>query len=154
MFEDHVKREFVADTPDKLWVTDITQHRTSEGWIYCAAVKEISDMLGEVRITRRGWQSGRSVGAQPHAADIAILTPAEVRQIPERHALVVAENGRPIIAHLHRVIDGKSGAALLEAQRRTRSIVEGHRHSQLSASSRATAAVVEAKRQGLTGWTR
>lgn len=29
---------FVADGPDRLWVTDITQHRTSEGWVYCAVV--------------------------------------------------------------------------------------------------------------------
>ena len=41
VFEDHVKREFVADVPDKLWVMDITQHRTSEGWVYCAAVIDV-----------------------------------------------------------------------------------------------------------------
>jgi len=38
VFEDHVKREFVANAPDKLWVMDITQHRTGEGWVYLAAV--------------------------------------------------------------------------------------------------------------------
>jgi transposase InsO family protein len=31
VFEDHVKGEFVADGPGKLWVTDITQHRTAKG---------------------------------------------------------------------------------------------------------------------------
>lgn len=41
VFEDHVKRHFVADQPDKLWVTDITQHRTGEGWVYCAAVIDV-----------------------------------------------------------------------------------------------------------------
>jgi putative transposase len=41
VFEDHVQRKFVADGPDKLWVTDITQHRTSEGWLYCAAVIDV-----------------------------------------------------------------------------------------------------------------
>jgi len=41
VFEDHVQRRFVADQPDKLWVTDITQHRTSEGWVYCAAVIDV-----------------------------------------------------------------------------------------------------------------
>ncbi|EFQ83224.1 integrase core domain protein [Aeromicrobium marinum DSM 15272] len=41
VFEDHVRREFVADAPDKLWVTDITQHRTVEGWVYCAAVIDV-----------------------------------------------------------------------------------------------------------------
>lgn len=41
VFEDHVKRAFVADVPDKLWVMDITQHRTGEGWVYCAAVIDV-----------------------------------------------------------------------------------------------------------------
>jgi transposase InsO family protein len=41
VFEDQVKRVFAADAPDKLWVTDITQHRTSEGWVYCAAVIDV-----------------------------------------------------------------------------------------------------------------
>ncbi len=27
--------------PDQLWVTDITQHRTGEGWVYCAAVIDV-----------------------------------------------------------------------------------------------------------------
>ncbi len=36
-----MKRVFVADAPDKLWVTDITQHRTGEGWLYCAAVVDV-----------------------------------------------------------------------------------------------------------------
>ncbi|WIB64028.1 IS3 family transposase [Curtobacterium sp. MCBD17_040] len=41
VFEDRVKRVFAADAPDKLWVTDITQHRTGEGWVYCAAVIDV-----------------------------------------------------------------------------------------------------------------
>nr|WP_275578281.1 IS3 family transposase [Yimella sp. NH-Cas1] len=41
VFEDHVQRKFVADAPNRLWVTDITQHRTSEGWVYCAAVIDV-----------------------------------------------------------------------------------------------------------------
>jgi putative transposase len=41
VFEDQVKRVFTADAPDKLWVTDITQHRTSEGWVYCACVIDV-----------------------------------------------------------------------------------------------------------------
>jgi transposase InsO family protein len=35
--EDLVRR-FHRLHPDELWVTDITQHRTREGWGYCAAV--------------------------------------------------------------------------------------------------------------------
>lgn len=41
VFEDHVKRVFAADAPDKLWVTDITQPRTGEGWVYLAAVIDV-----------------------------------------------------------------------------------------------------------------
>jgi putative transposase len=41
VFEDQVKRVFAADAPDKLWVTDITQHRTGEGWVYCACVVDV-----------------------------------------------------------------------------------------------------------------
>lgn len=38
---DHVQRIFRADGPDRLWVTDITQHRTSGGWVYCAVVLDV-----------------------------------------------------------------------------------------------------------------
>jgi len=36
--DDLVKRQFRPDRPDRLWVQDITQHRTSEGWVYMAVV--------------------------------------------------------------------------------------------------------------------
>ena len=38
---DLVNRRFVAERPDALWVTDITQHRTSQGWVYCAVVLDV-----------------------------------------------------------------------------------------------------------------
>jgi putative transposase len=38
---DGVQRRFHADRPDKLWCTDITQHRTSEGWVYSAVVLDV-----------------------------------------------------------------------------------------------------------------
>ena len=36
--EDLVKRNFTAAWPDALWLTDITEHPTGEGRLYCAAV--------------------------------------------------------------------------------------------------------------------
>jgi type IV secretion system protein VirD4 len=78
--------------------------------------QEISDLLGPVRVTRTSWQMGRGGGRTAAGEDIPILTGAEVRQMPERHALVVAENGRPIVAHLHRSIDGAAGRRLLDQQ--------------------------------------
>ncbi len=35
---DLVDRDFVVDGPDELWCTDITEHPTLEGKVYCAAV--------------------------------------------------------------------------------------------------------------------
>jgi type IV secretion system protein VirD4 len=49
-----------------------------------------------------------------------ILRPEEIRQLPERHALVVAENTRPILAKLTRCIDGKPGRQLLDQQKAAR----------------------------------
>jgi putative transposase len=39
--DDLVNRKFHRLRPNELWVTDITQHRTREGWIYCAAVLDV-----------------------------------------------------------------------------------------------------------------
>ena len=36
--EDLVKRRFTADGPDRVWFACLTQHRASDGWIYCCAV--------------------------------------------------------------------------------------------------------------------
>jgi putative transposase len=36
--DDLVHRQFRPDGPDRLWVQDVTQHRSSEGWVYLAVV--------------------------------------------------------------------------------------------------------------------
>jgi len=36
--DDLVHRQFRPTAPDRLWVQDITQHRTGEGWVYLAVV--------------------------------------------------------------------------------------------------------------------
>ena len=41
MHDDLVRRRFVADAPDRLWLTDITEHPTREGKVYCAAVLDV-----------------------------------------------------------------------------------------------------------------
>ncbi|MEI2809556.1 MAG: IS3 family transposase [Nocardioides sp.] len=35
--DDLVQRRFVADAPDRLWCTDVTEHPTGEGKVYCCA---------------------------------------------------------------------------------------------------------------------
>jgi transposase InsO family protein len=39
--EDLVQRNFVAERPNALWLTDITEHRTREGTVYCCCVLDI-----------------------------------------------------------------------------------------------------------------
>lgn len=42
MFDDHVQRVFRADAPNRLWLTDITEHRTTTGGkLYCCAIKDV-----------------------------------------------------------------------------------------------------------------
>ena len=113
--------------------------------------QEISDLLGPVRVSRTGWHTGRMGGRQVSAEDIPILTGAEIRQLPERHALILAENGKPIIAALNRCIDGKPGRRLLADQSRLRHRADADRRAVVGAEARATAALVEARRRGLAG---
>ena len=39
--EDLVRRRFVVEGPDRIWCTDITEHPTSEGKVYCCAVLDV-----------------------------------------------------------------------------------------------------------------
>ena len=41
VFDDHVQRVFRADAPNRLWLADITEHWTSEGKLYCCAIKDV-----------------------------------------------------------------------------------------------------------------
>lgn len=67
---------------------------------------------GKVRVGRRTGQTGAIAGRTFSGDDIAILRPEETGQLKERQALVLADNGKPIIAHLARCIDGKAGRRL------------------------------------------
>lgn len=82
--------------------------------------REISDLVGTVRVARTTWQTGGRGGRSTSGEDMPILRPEEIRQLPERHALVVAENTRPILAKLARCIDGKPGRQLLVQQKAAR----------------------------------
>ena len=39
--DDLVKRDFSADRPNAVWLTDITEHPTGEGKVYCCAIKDV-----------------------------------------------------------------------------------------------------------------
>ena len=40
--DDHLRRDFTADGPNRKWVTDITEHPTAtQGKVYCCAIKDL-----------------------------------------------------------------------------------------------------------------
>lgn len=39
--DDRVRRNFTAEGPNRLWLADITEHRTDEGKLYMCAIKEV-----------------------------------------------------------------------------------------------------------------
>ncbi|MGC3994746.1 MAG: TraM recognition domain-containing protein [Propionicimonas sp.] len=111
--------------------------------------KEVSDLVGTTRVARTSWHLGGRGGGTASGEDMVILRPEEVRQLPERHALIVAENTRPIIARLHRCIDGKPGQALLAQQADTRQRLTARRTLQPSDEARAIAAIAAARNRAL-----
>lgn len=112
--------------------------------------QEISDLLGTVRVGRVTHQAGgtNGDGRSYSGDDIPIMRPEEVRQLPERQALVIAENGKPIIANLHRCVEGKAGARLLADQRTLREQLTSDRRMVVTPDARAAAALAEARRLG------
>jgi putative transposase len=48
---DLVNREFAVYAPNRLWVTDITEHPTEEGTLYCAATPAKTSTLSPWRST-------------------------------------------------------------------------------------------------------
>jgi type IV secretion system protein VirD4 len=79
-----------------------------------AFYKEISDLVGTVRVTRTSYNRHRGGwGSSRYGDDVPVLRPEEIRQLPDHHALVVAGTARPLIARLTRCVDGKAGRELL-----------------------------------------
>jgi type IV secretion system protein VirD4 len=111
--------------------------------------QEVSDLVGQVRVTRRTWQTGAMAGRTISGDDIAILRPEEIRQLKERHALVLAENGKPIIARLARCIDGKAGRRIVADQKQLRVRLTERRVGVPAPEDRAKAALAEARHRGI-----
>ncbi|WP_194241563.1 IS3 family transposase [Galbitalea soli] len=82
--EDPVKRQFRADTPNRLWFCDITQHRAKDGWVYCAAVIDA--------FSRRivGWSISDRITAE---IVVDALEMARWRRRPEPGTVVHADRG-------------------------------------------------------------
>ena len=65
---------------------------------------------------------------------------SELRRIEQRKALVLAEMYDPIIANLHRCIDGKRGKELLAGQQRARRVARGDDEAEPTSAVAPTAA--------------
>ena len=82
--EDFVNRDFDRDGPNQLWMTDITEHPTREGKVYCCVVLD-------------AWSRkvvGWSIDRQPTAAMVnAALGMAIDQRQPTNGALVHSDHG-------------------------------------------------------------
>jgi putative transposase len=78
--EDLVKRNFTVDAPDVLWLTDITEHPTAAGKLYCAAVMDA--------FTRKiiGWSMG---ARQDTDLVINALAMAVTRRQPDSNSTIL-----------------------------------------------------------------
>jgi type IV secretion system protein VirD4 len=111
--------------------------------------QEISDLLGQVRVTRRTWQTGAMAGRSFSGEDIAILRPEEIRQLQDREVLVLAENGKPVIVRLSRCIDGKAGRRLAADRKQLRSRLAETSLVVPTVEDWAAAALAEARHLGI-----
>lgn len=82
--DDLVKRRFKADEPNKLWVTDITEHPTKTGKVYCCCVLDV--------FSRRivGWAIADHMRSE---LVVDALQMATWRRNPEPGAIVHADRG-------------------------------------------------------------
>lgn len=81
---DLVDRQFHSDEPNRLWVTDITEHRSREGKIYCAVVLDVFSRLVV------GW----SIDASPTAALVTnALAMAIDRRAPAKGTVIHSDHG-------------------------------------------------------------
>jgi transposase InsO family protein len=101
--DDLVRRQFRADGPNKVWLTDLTEHRTAEGKLYLCAIKDvwlnrivgysISDRM-ESRIVVNALESavsrraGSVAGCVLHSDRGGQFRARKVQQVLFRHRMV------------------------------------------------------------------
>ena len=93
--DDLVQRDFTAEGPDRVWVTDITEHPTGEGKVYCCAIKDLF--------------SNRIVGysiADRMTAQLAVdaLRAAIARRAPARVVIVHSDRGSQFRSRAFRAV--------------------------------------------------
>jgi len=90
-----VQRRFTAPAPDRLWLTDITEHPTLEGKVYCCAVKDCFSH----RIV--GYSLGDRMTAE---LAVAALRAAVARRRPTGVVVVHSDRGSQFRARAFRAV--------------------------------------------------
>ena len=88
--DDLVARQFTADRPDRIWLTDITEHPTAEGKLYLCAIK--------------GVYSNRIVGYSMDARMTASLAVSALR-----NAIALRSPAGTVVVHSDRGSQFRSG---------------------------------------------
>jgi putative transposase len=86
---DLVNRDFTADEPNRLWITDITEHPTGEGKVYCAAVMDVYSRLIV------GWSIAEHMRTElvTDALGMAIVRRRPEKQSPDAATIMHSDHG-------------------------------------------------------------
>jgi putative transposase len=86
---DLVNRQFIVDAPNRLWITDITEHPTAEGKVYCAAVMDAYSRL------IIGWSIAEHMRTElvTDALGMAILRRQPDRQPDDQRTILHSDHG-------------------------------------------------------------
>ena len=84
--DDFVQRDFTAPRPNAVWLTDITEHPTLEGKVYCCAIKDCFSN----RIV--GYSVSDRMTAQ---LAVSALRAAIARRQPQGTVVVHSDRGSP-----------------------------------------------------------
>jgi putative transposase len=93
--DDLVNRDFNAEWPDQVWLTDITEHPTNEGKLYCCALKDLCSR----RIV--GYAFGPRMTA---ALATSALRQAIARRQPQGTVVVHSDRGGQFRSRAYRAL--------------------------------------------------
>ena len=100
--DDLVQRDFSAPAPDVVWLTDITEHPTLEGKLYCCSIKDCFSN----RIV--GYALGERMTAQ---LAVSALRSAIARRQPKGTTIVHADRGGQFRSRAFRAVLKANGLA-------------------------------------------
>jgi len=100
--DDLVQRQFSAHAPDVVWLTDITEHPTLEGKLYCCAIKDVFSN----RIV--GYALDERMTAQ---LAVSALRSAIARRQPHGTVVVHSDRGSQFRARAYRAVLKSAGLA-------------------------------------------